>query len=202
MKALAVAERARAARASSPSRSTTRLEAREAEYELAPIAVAEGVGILVWSPLAGGLLSGKYGPDQASARQLAGWSEPPIRDVDRLWRIVDALKEIGAARGVSAAQVALAWLLGRPGVVSLVIGGRNAEQFRDSLAAADLRLAADERARLDEVSAPPVLYPYWHQYRDRPRAGSPPPTAPSTAARSRTEPTARAPLASGAAATI
>ena len=73
------------------------------------------------------------------------------------------LKEIGAARGVSGAQVALAWLLGRPGVTSLVIGGRNADQFRDSLAAADLTLAADERARLDAVSAPPVIYPYWHQ---------------------------------------
>ncbi len=73
------------------------------------------------------------------------------------------LKEIGGARGVSAAQVALAWLLGRPGVASLVIGGRNAEQFRDSLAAAELRLSETERARLDAVSAPPVLYPYWHQ---------------------------------------
>jgi aryl-alcohol dehydrogenase-like predicted oxidoreductase len=141
------------------------LEAREAEYELAPIAVAEGVGILVWSPLAGGLLSGKYGPDKASARQLAGWTEPPIRDVDRLWRIVGVLQEIAAARGVSAAQVALAWLIGRPGVVSLVIGGRNAEQFRDSLAAADLALDTAERERLDAVSAPPVIYPYWHQYR-------------------------------------
>lgn len=140
------------------------LEAREAEYELAPIAVEEGVGILVWSPLAGGLLSGKYGPERASERQLAGWAEPPIRDADRLWRIVAALKDIGAAHAVSAAQVALAWLLGRPGVTSLVVGGRNAAQFRDSLAAADLRLAPEERARLDAVSAPPVLYPYWHQY--------------------------------------
>jgi aryl-alcohol dehydrogenase-like predicted oxidoreductase len=141
------------------------LEAREAEYELAPIAVEEGVGILVWSPLAGGLLSGKYGPEKASARQVAGWTEPPVRDVDRLWRIVDVLRDIGAARGVSAAQVALAWLIGRPGVVSLVIGGRNADQVADSLAAAELRLDAEERARLDAVSAPPVIYPYWHQYR-------------------------------------
>jgi aryl-alcohol dehydrogenase-like predicted oxidoreductase len=139
------------------------LEAREAEYELVPIAVSEGLGILVWSPLAGGLLSGKYGPDAPSARQVAGWREPPIRDVDRLWRIVAALKEIGAARGVSAAQVALAWLLGRPGVTSLVIGGRSMDQFRDSVAAADLTLAADERSLLDTVSAPPVIYPYWHQ---------------------------------------
>ena len=141
------------------------LEAREAEYELAQIAVAEGVGILVWSPLAGGLLSGKYGPDQPSARQAAGWTEPPIRDFDRLWRIVAVLKEVAAAHGASAAQVALAWLLGRPGVASLVIGGRNADQFRDSLGAADLVLADEERARLDAVSAPPVLYPYWHQHR-------------------------------------
>ena len=139
------------------------LEAREAEYELVPIAVTEGVGILVWSPIAGGLLSGKYGPDTPSARQVAGWREPPIRDVPRLWRIVDVLKAVAAARGVSGAQVALAWLLGRPGVASLVIGGRNEEQFRDSLKAADLKLADDERARLDAVSAPPVIYPYWHQ---------------------------------------
>jgi aryl-alcohol dehydrogenase-like predicted oxidoreductase len=139
------------------------LEAREAEYELVPIAVAEGVGILVWSPIAGGLLSGKYGPDTPSARQVAGWREPPIRDVPRLWRIVDVLKAVAAERGVSGAQVALAWLLGRPGVASLVIGGRTEEQFRDSLAAADLKLSAEERARLDEVSAPPVIYPYWHQ---------------------------------------
>jgi aryl-alcohol dehydrogenase-like predicted oxidoreductase len=140
------------------------LEAREAEYELAPIAVAEGVGILVWSPIAGGLLSGKYGPDKASARQLAGWREPPIRDEARLWRIVEVLKDVAAAHGVSGAQVALAWLLGRPGVTSLVIGGRNADQFADSLNAPDLMLAPEERARLDEVSAPPILYPYWHQY--------------------------------------
>jgi aryl-alcohol dehydrogenase-like predicted oxidoreductase len=140
------------------------LEAREAEYELVPIAVAEGVGILVWSPLAGGLLSGKYGPDQPSARQVAGWREPPIRDEARLWRIVAVLKEIGAAHGVSAARVALAWLLGRPGVASLVIGGRSTEQFRDSLGAVELTLGPEERGRLDAVSAPPVLYPYWHQY--------------------------------------
>jgi aryl-alcohol dehydrogenase-like predicted oxidoreductase len=139
------------------------LEAREAEYELVPVALAEGVGILVWSPIAGGLLSGKYGPDAPSARQVAGWREPPIRDVPRLWRIVEVLKAVAAARGVSGAQVALAWLLGRPGVASLVIGGRNEEQFGDSLKAADLTLDPDERARLDAVSAPPVIYPYWHQ---------------------------------------
>ncbi|MET0259424.1 MAG: aldo/keto reductase [Methylobacterium sp.] len=139
------------------------LEAREAEYELLPISVDQGLGVLVWSPLAGGLLSGRYGRDEATARHLGGWTEPPIRDQDRLWRIVDVLKAVGAERGVSAAQVALAWLLGRPAVSSLVIGGRNEAQFRDNLAAATLVLSDEERARLDMVSKPPVLYPYWHQ---------------------------------------
>ena len=135
MKALAVAEARGFPRPVTQQIHYT-LEAREAEYELVPIAVGEGVGILVWSPLAGGLLSGKYGPDAPSARQLGGRHEPPIRDVERLWRIVAVLKEVGAAHGVSGAQVALAWLLGRPGVASLVIGGRTDAQFRDCLAAA------------------------------------------------------------------
>lgn len=138
------------------------LEARDAEYELVPIAIDQGVGILVWSPIAGGLLSGKYRRD-LTARQIAGWHEPPIRDSERLWRIVDALVEIGDGRGVSGAQVALAWLLGRPGVTSLVIGGRNEQQFADNVAAASLVLTSEERRKLDDVSQPPLIYPYWHQ---------------------------------------
>jgi aryl-alcohol dehydrogenase-like predicted oxidoreductase len=148
------------------------LEAREAEYELLPLSVDQGLGVLVWSPLAGGLLSGKHrrGQSAEGSRLTAGWTEPPIRDEDRLWRIVDVLVAIGEGRGVSAAQVALAWLLGRPAVASLVIGGRREDQFRDNIAAASLKLTDEERQRLDEVSRPPVLYPYWHQYntaRDR-----------------------------------
>ncbi|WP_182087221.1 aldo/keto reductase [Aureimonas sp. ME7] len=141
------------------------LEAREAEYELLPLSVDQGLGVLVWSPLAGGLLSGKHrkGATAEGSRLTAGWTEPPIRDEDRLWRIVDALVEIGKGRGVSAAQVALAWLLGRPAVASLVIGGRREDQFRDNIAAAALTLSDEERRRLDEVSRPPVIYPYWHQ---------------------------------------
>ncbi|MGH2938609.1 MAG: aldo/keto reductase, partial [Solirubrobacterales bacterium] len=142
------------------------LHTREAEYELVPVALDEGVGILAWSPLAGGLLSGKYrrgveGPE--GSRHLTSWSEPPVRDEDLLYDIVDALVEIGEAHGVSAAQVALAWLLGRPGVTSLIIGARTDEQLEDNLDAATLELTADERARLDDVSAPPLIYPYWHQ---------------------------------------
>ncbi len=142
------------------------LEAREAEYELVPISVDQGLGILVWSPLAGGLLSGKHRRDAAQpqgTRQLAGWSEPPIRDEDRLWRIVDTLVEIAGAKGVSAAQVALAWTIGRQGVTSVIIGGRTEAQLKDNLGAAALKLTADERRKLDEASAPPILYPYWHQ---------------------------------------
>ena len=165
MKALGVAERERLPRFVTQQIHYT-LEAREAEYELVPISVDQGLGILVWSPIAGGLLSGKHRRNQATpegTRQLAGWSEPPIRDEDRLWNIVDVLVAIGEARGVSAAQVALAWLLGRPAVTSLVIGGRNEAQFKDNIAAADLKLSDDERGLLDKVSKPPVIYPYWHQ---------------------------------------
>ncbi len=142
------------------------LQARDAEYELIPAAVDQGLGVLVWSPLAGGLLSGKYrrgveGP--AGSRQLSDWDEPPVRDREKLYDTVDALVAIGEEHGVSAAQVALAYLLGRPAVTSLVIGARTAEQLADNLAAAELKLSDEQRARLDEVSAPPLLYPYWHQ---------------------------------------
>lgn len=141
------------------------LQAREAEYELLPVAVDQGVGIMVWSPIAGGLLSGKYRRDQkpAEGRHLSDWGEPPVYDEDKLYDIIDALVEIADARGVSAAQVAIAWLLGRPGVASLVIGARHEEQLNDNIAAASLVLSDAERARLDKVSQPPLVYPYWHQ---------------------------------------
>jgi aryl-alcohol dehydrogenase-like predicted oxidoreductase len=141
------------------------LQAREAEYELVPAALDQGLGILVWSPLAGGLLSGKYRRDAQpqEGRHLTDWDEPPVRDADQLHDIVDALVEIGEGHGVSAARVALAYTLARPGVTSLVIGARREEQLLDNLAAAELELSADERARLDAISAPPLLYPYWHQ---------------------------------------
>ena len=142
------------------------LQARDAEYELVPLAVDQGVGILVWSPLAGGLLSGKFrrgveGP--AGSRALSDWGEPPVRDQEQLYDTIEALVEIGEGHGVSAAQVALAWLLGRPGVVSLIIGARTDEQLADNLAAADLVLTDEERARLEAVSRPPLIYPHWHQ---------------------------------------
>jgi aryl-alcohol dehydrogenase-like predicted oxidoreductase len=97
------------------------LEAREAEYELLPISVDQGLGVMVWSPLAAGLLSGQFGRDKTPtvSRQAAGWSEPPIHDENRLWMIVDALDVIAKARGVTVAQISLAWTLSRPAVASL-----------------------------------------------------------------------------------
>ncbi|CAN7339060.1 aldo/keto reductase [Pararhizobium sp. LjRoot235] len=143
------------------------LESRDAEYELLPVSIDQGLGVLVWSPLAGGLLSGKHRRNRTAegSRQLAGWDEPPIRDEDRLWAIVDTLVDIAENRSVSAAQIALAWLIGRKAITSVIIGGRTEAQFKDNLASADLVLSAEERQRLDAVSAPPVLYPYWHQLR-------------------------------------
>ena len=118
------------------------LQARDAEYEIVPSAIDQGVGLLIWSPLAGGLLSGKYRRGieaPAGSRQLTEWDEPPVRDQEGLYDIVEALVEIGEAHDVSAAQVALAWTLGRPGVSSLIVGARTEEQLADNLAAADLR---------------------------------------------------------------
>tara|TARA_A100001391_G_scaffold140201_3_gene98238 strand:- start:600 stop:1598 length:999 start_codon:yes stop_codon:yes gene_type:complete len=142
------------------------LEAREAEYELLPISVDQGLGVLVWSPLAAGLLSGKHRRSQPVAegsRQAAGWTEPPIRDQDRLWDIVDVLVSVGEKHGVEAAQIALAWLLTRPAVSSLVVGGSNEQQFINNFRAIDVKLDQDDLDRLDRVSQPPLIYPYWHQ---------------------------------------
>jgi aryl-alcohol dehydrogenase-like predicted oxidoreductase len=146
------------------------LQARDAENELLPAAVDQGLGVLVWSPLAGGLLSGKYsrgrdgeikGPK--GSRHLSEWDEPPIDHPDRLFATIAEVKKVAGAHEVSGAQVALAWLLARPAVTSLVIGARTTKQLEDNLAAAELTLTGAELARLEEVSRPPLLYPYWHQ---------------------------------------
>jgi aryl-alcohol dehydrogenase-like predicted oxidoreductase len=142
------------------------LQARDIEYELVPLAVDQGLGILVWSPIAGGLLSGKYrrGVDApAGSRHLGDWSEPPVHDEDKLYDTIEELVAIGTDHGVSAAQVALAYTLAKPAVTSVIVGARTEEQLADNLAAADLSLSAEEMARLDAVSAQPLLYPYWHQ---------------------------------------
>ncbi|KQM59838.1 MULTISPECIES: aldo/keto reductase [unclassified Sphingomonas] len=142
------------------------LQSREAEYELMPISVDQDVSIVAWSPLAAGLLGGKFtrdNPRPEGTRQVAGWPEPPMRDWEALWRIVDELTAIANERKATPAQVALAWLLTRPGVAALVIGARNEVQLSENLVAADITLSPEEVRRLEEVSRPPLLYPYWHQ---------------------------------------
>jgi aryl-alcohol dehydrogenase-like predicted oxidoreductase len=141
-------------------------QAREAEYELIPISVDQGLGVLVWSPLAGGLLSGKYRRGEqppAGSRHLTDWNEPPLRDENQLYNIIDTLVDIANAHDASPAQVTLSWLLSKPAVTSLVIGARTDEQLADNLNAANLTLTPTEHALLDDVSTPPLLYPYWHQ---------------------------------------
>jgi aryl-alcohol dehydrogenase-like predicted oxidoreductase len=143
------------------------LEARDAEYELVPLSVDQGVGILVWSPLAGGLVSGKYRrgvSPSGETRQLSGeWDEPPVRDQEKLYDTIEVLVGVAEAHSASPAQVALAWLLGRPAVTSLIIGARTDEQLADNLGGAQLTLTVDERSALDKVSAPDLIYPHWHQ---------------------------------------
>jgi aryl-alcohol dehydrogenase-like predicted oxidoreductase len=128
--------------------------------------VDQGIGILVWSPIAGGLLSGKYRrgvEPPAGSRHLGDWSEPPIHDEDKLYDTIEELVAIGADHGVSAAQVALAYIMAKPAVTSVIVGARTEEQLADNLASAELGLSDDEIDRLDSVSAQPLLYPFWHQ---------------------------------------
>jgi aryl-alcohol dehydrogenase-like predicted oxidoreductase len=141
------------------------LQERSAEYEIVPSAIDQGLGLLIWSPLAGGLLSGKYrrgAPPPPGSRRAGEWREPPVYDEDKLYDTVEALVEIGEHRGVSAAQVAIAWLLARPGVTSVIVAARTHEQLADNLAAATLELTPAEHARLEAVSRPPLIYPFWH----------------------------------------
>ena len=165
MKALGTAERDHLARFVSQQIYYS-LQERSAEYELLPLAVDQGLGTLVWSPLAGGLLSGKYRRGQTppeGSRHVGDWDEPPVYDEDRLYDTIDALVEIADGHGVSAAQVALAWLLQRPTVSSVIIGARTDEQLADNLKSADLVLSSEERATLEQVSRPDLIYPHWHQ---------------------------------------
>ena len=116
----------------------------------------QGVGVLVWSPLAGGLLSGKFRRGQegpAGARQLTDWGEPPVHDEDKLYDTIDALVDVAEGHGVSAAQVALAWLLRRPGVSTVIVGARTDEQLADNLARGRPRSSAQRSSRGSTRSA-------------------------------------------------
>jgi aryl-alcohol dehydrogenase-like predicted oxidoreductase len=141
------------------------LNSREVEYELVPVSVDQGIGILAWSPLAGGLLTGKYRRDSQppSGRHTLNWGDPPTHDLEKLYRTIDVLVEIADAHECSPAQVALAWLLTRPAVASVVIGARTDEQLADNLMAVELVLSDEEAVRVTQASSMPLYYPYWHQ---------------------------------------
>ncbi|HEP6278970.1 TPA: aldo/keto reductase [Burkholderia vietnamiensis] len=135
---------------------------RDVERELVPLVRDEQLSLLVWSPLAGGLLSGKFGPGapaDAGARR-AHFDFPPV-DLERAWPCVAAMRTLADARGVSVARIALAWLLAKPHVTSVIVGAKRIEQLEDNLGALDVVLSADELAHLDTVSALPSGYPDW-----------------------------------------
>ena len=144
------------------------LLAREIEWEIVPAAMDAGLGLLPWSPLGGGWLSGKYRRDErpAGATRLGedpdrGMEAYDRRSTDRTWRVIDAVQKVAEDRGVSMAEVALAWVTGRPAVSSTILGARTTDQLQANLRAAGLRLTPDETAVLDAASDPdPVDYPY------------------------------------------
>jgi aryl-alcohol dehydrogenase-like predicted oxidoreductase len=164
MKALAVCERLGLERFASHQIYWT-VVGRDAEVELVPAALDQGLGILVWSPLAGGLLTGKYRRDSkpSEGRHLTDWGEPPIYDEAKVHDVIDAVVEVAEGHGVPPAQVALAWLLARPGVTSAIVGARDEAQIGGTLPAADLKLSTEELSHLDKVSSAPLPYPLWHQ---------------------------------------
>lgn len=139
---------------------------RTAENELMPLGVAEGVGALIWSPLASGYLSGKFRKlKDASGTRIGGHGGADKHDNPHTNRVMDAVEDIAASRSASPSQVALNWLIRKAGVSSVIIGARTTEQLEDNLAAAAWSLNDEEMARLDEVSTVPPIYPYdMHQF--------------------------------------
>jgi aryl-alcohol dehydrogenase-like predicted oxidoreductase len=141
---------------------------RELEQELVPLSLDQNVGILVWSPLAGGFLTGKFrrGQDTPANARRARVSDLAITiSEDKAFDVVDAVCAIAAERGVAPAEVALNWLIRKPGVTSVIVGARSEDQLRQSLHAAAWQLSDEEMQRLNQVSAIPPTYPYWHQQR-------------------------------------
>jgi aryl-alcohol dehydrogenase-like predicted oxidoreductase len=135
---------------------------RDLEREIIPLLKSEGVGLMVWSPLAGGLLSGKYGRDQNAEEgsRRVTFDFPPV-NLERAYPVIDRMRAIADERGCSVARIALAWLLHQPQVSSIIIGAKQPEQLDDNIAAIDIVLSAEELATLDEVSQLPLEYPAW-----------------------------------------
>jgi aryl-alcohol dehydrogenase-like predicted oxidoreductase len=140
---------------------------REYEWELMPLALDQGIGTVVWSPLAGGRLSGKIGrgrPAPKGSRTDTQGGIPSTLGDEQVFAVVDVLEEIAGEIGRSVAQVALNWLMQRPTVATVVMGARNETQLKANLGAADFDLTADQVSRLDAASAHAPIYPYWHQW--------------------------------------
>ena len=153
------------------------LVGRELEWELMPLHLDQGVGSMVWSPLGWGRLTGKIRrgqpiPEGSRMSSAAADAAPPVPE-EKLFQIVDALEAIAAETGKNVPQIALAWLLTRPSVSSIVIGARNELQLRDNLACVSFTLTADQVKRLDAASVSTPIYPYWHQSGFRERNPSP-----------------------------
>jgi aryl-alcohol dehydrogenase-like predicted oxidoreductase len=161
MKALGIAERLGLARFESLQAYYT-IAGRDLERELLPLLRSESVGLLVWSPLAGGLLSGKFGRDvkaEAGSRRVA-FDFPPV-NLERAYGCIDVMRGAAQARGVSVAQIAIAWLLHQEAVTSVIIGAKRVEQLLDNMAATTIKLSDEELGMLDKVSALPPEYPGW-----------------------------------------
>jgi aryl-alcohol dehydrogenase-like predicted oxidoreductase len=161
MKALGISERLGLARFESLQAYYT-IAGRDLEREIVPLLESEGVGLMVWSPLAGGLLSGKYGrnvkAEEGSRRTTFDF--PPV-NLERGYDCIDAMRALAEAKGVSVAQIALAWLLHQKAVTTVIVGAKRVDQLEDNLAATAVRLSSDELALLDKVSALPAEYPGW-----------------------------------------
>lgn len=161
MKALGLSERLGLARFDS-LQAYYSVAGRDLERELAPFLLSEGVGLLVWSPLAGGLLSGKVGRDKEaeSGTRRAQLDFPPV-DRERAFQVIDVMRPIAEAHGASVARVALAWVLHQQHVSSVIVGAKSLQQLDDNLAAAELVLSARELAAIDDASRLPPEYPGW-----------------------------------------
>jgi aryl-alcohol dehydrogenase-like predicted oxidoreductase len=139
------------------------LVGRDLEHEVVPFCTDAGIGVMAWSPLAGGFLSGKYTrekPKGEAGDRLGGFEFLPY-DRERGYALIDLLRSIGARRGASPAQVSLAWLLTRPAVSSILVGASSTKQLEENLGAAALELDADELAELDAATRAPQPYPHW-----------------------------------------
>jgi len=144
------------------------LVGRDYEWELMPLALDQGVGALIWSPLGWGRLTGKYRrgvgiPKDSRLNSKVVLDSGPQVPEEHLYKVVDALDDVAAETGKTVPQIALNWLLGRPSVSTLIIGARNEEQLRANLGAIGWTLTPEQVAKLDAASEVPLAYPYWHQ---------------------------------------